>query len=145
MQIDFYDYTADNRIINKSLPETPLQTVVSATPFRPLSDLTGTLLLAYNATAYAANYCSFGGKYYYITDRELLTGQKMQLTCRVDVLKTYASAILDLPVWCKRSATLQNKYMLDTKAPVLQKKKVSGQPGNTIGAHSTDMILITVG
>ena len=120
MEIYFYNYTGDNRIINKTISETPLQTVQTATPFRPLSDLTGTLLLTYVATAYAANYCSFGGKYYYITDRELLPGQKMQIICRVDVLKTYAEQIKSVNIIPARSSDNEknNPFLIDTRQPV---------------------------
>ena len=142
----FFDYTGDNRVIDKAVNEQqPLATISNITPYRALSPLTGTIELTYNATVFAANYCKLDSKYYYITDRELLPGGKMSLVLRCDVLKTYATPIKALTVWCKRSAVRETKYMIDNKAPIEARKVVSANPLSEISAHSTDMIMITVG
>ena len=157
MQADFFDYTDAVNIIRKNIDtDHPLASVQSLTPYRPLSDLTGEIDLSYTDTIYAANYCrlNFGTtespryKYYYITDRQTLPGRKLALVLRCDVLKTYETPIMSLTVWCKRSAVLQTKYIMDRLAPVSAKREVSGQETNgtaSIGAHSNEMILITVG
>lgn len=149
MDILFFDYGGDNRVINKAIDEAaPLANVEGAKPFEPLSPLTGQLVLEYAATIYAANYAKFNGKYYYITDRELLTGGRMRLYCRVDVLKTYASAIGGLRVMCRRSGRpiMQQQYLPDEKYPVEARRKASQIENATdFAVYSEDMILITVG
>ena len=149
MDILFFDYGGDNRVINKAINDAdPLGSVTGAKPFEPLSPLTGQLLLEYDATIYAANYAKFNGKYYFITDRELLTGGRMRIFCRVDVLKTYASAILNLSVMCRRSGLvrMQQQYLPDEKYPVETRRKVSQIENVTdFAVYSDDMILITVG
>ena len=149
MDILFFDYGGDNRVINKAINDAaPLASVSGAKPFEPLSPLTGQLLLEYDATIYAANYVKFNGKYYFITDRELLTGGRMRLFCRVDVLKTYASAIGGLRVMCRRSGLvrMQQQYLPDEKYPVETRRKASQIENATdFAVYSDDMILITVG
>lgn len=149
MDILFFDYGGDNRVINKPINDAdPLASVEGANPFEPLSPLTGQLLLEYDATIYAANYAKFEGKYYFITDRELLTGGRMRLFCRVDVLKTYASAIVDLRVMCRRSGlpAMQQQYLPDEKYPVETRRHAAQIENATdFAVYSDDMILITVG
>lgn len=149
MDVLFFDYGGDNRVINKAINEaSPLASVSGAKPFEPLSPLTGQLLLEYDATIYAANYAKFNGKYYFITDRELLTGGRMRLFCRVDVLKTYSSAIIGLSVMCRRSGKpiMQQQYLPDEKYPVETRRKASQIENATdFAVYSDDMILITVG
>lgn len=149
MDVLFFDYGGDNRVINKPINDAdPLASVQGAKPFEPLSPLTGQLLLEYDATIYAANYAKFDGKYYFITDRELLTGGRMRLFCRVDVLKTYASAIGGLRVMCRRSGLpiMQQQYLPDDRYPVETRRKPSQIENATdFAVYSDDMILITVG
>lgn len=149
MDILFFDYGGDNRVINKTINDAaPLASVEGAKPFEPLSPLTGQLLLEYDATIYAANYAKFNGKYYFITDRELLTGGRMRLFCRVDVLKTYAAAIMGITVMCRRSGLpiKQQQYLPDDKYPVETRRKVAQIENVTdFAVYSDDMILITVG
>lgn len=76
MDAKFFDYTGDNRVISKEINGvlldsahyssiTPLASVASLQPFRPLSELTGEIELEYNATIFAANYCmlNFAAKF----------------------------------------------------------------------------------
>lgn len=149
MDILFFDYGGDNRVINKQINDAaPLASVTGAKPFEPLSPLTGQLLLEYDAAIYAANYAKFNEKYYFITDRELLTGGRMRLFCRVDVLKTYATAISGLRVMCRRSGLpmKQQQYLPDDKYPVETRRKAEQIENETdFAVYSDDMILITVG
>lgn len=149
MDILFFDYDGDNRVINKPINDAePLSRVTGAKPFEPLSPLTGQLLLAFDSTIYATNYAKFENKYYFITDRELLTGMRMRLICRVDVLKTYADQIAGLRVMCRRSGlpVKQQQYLPDDKYPVESRRTASQIENITdFAVYSDDMILITVG
>lgn len=112
LSANFYNNTDNPKTVTKTLPETPTHTA-TITPYQPLSELTGTIILAYNSDLDSANYCSFGSKYYFITDRILLTGGKIQLTLRTDVLMTYRAAILNCKAVINRSDTLNNAQILD--------------------------------
>lgn len=83
-------------------------------------------------------------RYYFVEVENVRTGLSI-LHCTLDHLMTFNAAIKAAKVWCRRSAVLQSRYMYDSKAPISQKKEVSAQPLSCIGAHSQDMILITVG
>lgn len=166
MDAKFFDYTGDNRVISKKIDGvlldsahyssiTPLASVTSMQPFRPLSELTGEIELEYNATIFASNYCmiNYGTtetpstKNYFITNRDLQTGSRMILQLRCDVLTTFRSAVLSVPVVCRRTACgFQSPYIFDERAPVTTERRVR-QTENTsnLAAYSDDMILITVG
>lgn len=156
MQASFYDYTGDNRVIDKQLGQTPLASLQTVTPYRPLSDLTGQITLTYNQTIFAANYCilTYGSgqntytKNYFITDRVLEAGGKMTLYLRCDVLTTFATAVKVLRVCCRRTAIadLQGQYLADEKAPVETRREVCQREDATELAHlSSSYILVTVG
>ena len=115
LSANFYNNTDNPKTVNKTLSAEP---VISATitPYQPLSELTGTIILAYDSDLDSANYCSIGTngtKYYFITDRILLTGGKIQLTLRIDVLMTYSADILNCKAVINRSDTLNNAQILD--------------------------------
>lgn len=166
MDAKFFDYTGDNRVISKKIDGvlldsahynsiTPLASVATLQPFRPLSELTGEIELEYNATIFAANYCmlNYGTaetpitKNYFITNRDLQTGGRMILQLRCDVLTTFRSAVLSVPVVCRRTACgVQSKYIFDENAPVQTKRRVDQNEEPTdMCAYSNNMILITVG
>lgn len=113
----FYNCGEDARKINKSLG-----TVVgtaSCEPTGPVSSMTPTLICDYNGSIEGANFCSFGGKNYFITNIEKATGGKIIVQCKVDVLSTYATAINALPAIAKRvgseSYNLMSKYIVDPR------------------------------
>lgn len=145
MDIAFYNYAGHNNVIDKGLGNV-VKSITGAKPFQPLSPLTGELLLEYDADVFACNYCTFLGKCYFITDKELLTGQRMRLICKTDVLTTYATDIKKIDVVCKRSATKQSQYIADQNAPVETRRRVSQQENaSELAAYSPNMILLTVG
>ena len=166
MNCKLFDYTGENITIDKKIGGVLLDStnystltgvlaVQSMTPYRPLSDLTGEITLAYDATGFAANYVmiNYGTdetpytKNYFVTDRQLLAGGKMLLTLRCDVLTTFRSGVRSIPVVCRRTACgLQSKYIFDENAPVQTKREVCQNENATdMCAYSSNMILITVG
>ena len=166
MDCKLFDYTGENITIDKKIGGVLLVstnystlsgvlTVQSMTPYRPLSDLTGEITLAYDAAGFAANYVmiNYGTaetpytKNYFVTDRQLLAGGKMLLTLRTDVLTTYRTGVRSTPVVCRRTACgLQSKYIFDENAPVQTLRKVcQNENAADLCAYSANMILITVG
>lgn len=86
-------------------------------PYRPLSDITGTVVVnGYDTTRFVSNYAKIDNKYYFITDREILNGGMIKFTLCVDVLMTYGvSAIPVIPV---RTSSVNNPYIIDPQQPV---------------------------
>lgn len=166
MDCKLFDYTGENITIDKKIGGVLLDStnystlsgvlyVQSMTPYRPLSDLTGEITLAYDVAGFSANYVmiNYGSsetpytKNYFVTDRQLLAGGKMLLTLRTDVLTTFRSGVRSVPVVCRRTACgLQSKYIFDENAPIQTKRDVDQVENATdMCAYSNNMILITVG
>lgn len=151
IDVIFYHFKGDNRQISKTLldgiPFYGVQYRGDIDFHNPVFPIEQTIDDSYN-------YCgiTFHGetpaeditKYYFcriVNTRENLS----TAFCDIDVLMTYKNAILQLPVWCKRSAVLQTPYIPDNRAPVETRRFVAGNPADAIGAHSADMVLFTVG
>lgn len=88
--VTFYHMKSDYRVVNKNI------TLIGATqeiePYNPLSDITGFVIVSYDANWYSANYAKIGDKYYYVTGREVLTGGMMRIVLHVDVLMNVGSS-----------------------------------------------------
>ena len=56
----------------------------------------------------------FGNRYYFITDRKMITNNLMELTLKVDVLMTYKSTILGTPMIIDRAEVSYNNYIHDS-------------------------------
>lgn len=96
----------------------------------------------------ALNYCEISQGvhtwYYFCTIENIRRGLS-RVTCKIDVLSSYYTGIMNTKVWCHRSAAKQTPYITDGRAPIETRKLVSATPLQEISAHSTDMIIITVG
>lgn len=122
----FYNCGEDARKINKSLG-TVMGTAICE-PTGPVSSMTPTLICDYNGSIEGANFCSFEGKNYFITNIEKAVGGKIIVQCKVDVLSTYATAINSLPAIAKRvgseSYNLMSKYIEDSRQEFQSYRKV---------------------
>lgn len=78
---------------------------ISTTPYEPLDDLNGYVILDYNEAYDDYNKAQLYGKYYTITSREKDTGQRVRLNLTVDVMKTYADEIASCNVIVKRTGS----------------------------------------
>lgn len=114
INITLYDYSGMNEKLKKE-PSNPV--TVACTPYEPLSDLSGYVILEYDATKYTKNYAKYINKFYFIYDRELMTGGKMKLFMRVDSLTTYQTGILKSPIIPKRSSSVYNSWIYDEQMP----------------------------
>lgn len=117
----FYNVSDDNNVLSKTLGNAK-HTCESTVPYKQISPLTGQLLLDYDADILGSNYVHFLDKYHYIRDYTLLPGQKISITCEVDVLMTYKESIKSCVVFPKRSGagsenSLVDNYIYDTKVP----------------------------
>lgn len=59
------------------------------------------------------NYLQAWGRYYFITGMTVITGQGLRISCRQDVLMTYADQIAACPAIISRNSALPNTYIAD--------------------------------
>lgn len=89
---------------------TALRANISCSPFEPLSDLKGKIILDYTAEADEANYCSIveGNKtrYAFITDRVKGVGGRLTLVLDEDPLMTFKAGILEADILATRASVL---------------------------------------
>lgn len=115
--VDFYNNGEDPRKINKSVGT--LVASATCSPTDSVSSMRPVLICDYNGSLEGANYCTFGGKNYFIRNIEKQTGGKIIIQCEVDVLATYASQINNLPAIAKRVGSedyqLMSKYIVDPR------------------------------
>ena len=95
MAITFYKCDSDPNALVPKYDTTTASDEIGTTPYEPLDDLNGYVILEYNSSyeGYNKAYLSDTGKYYTITSRSLEPGQKIKVFLEVDVMKTYADKI----------------------------------------------------
>lgn len=125
MTITFYNVTDAPNVVNKTLGE-PVYTITNARPITDCNVLNPTLIMSYTNTIASANYvkiAEFGNRYYFITNVTLMSGGRCAISCNVDVLKTYASAISACSGVCIRSESAGKTFIVDNKYPIDDTKK----------------------
>lgn len=123
MDVTFYINTSDKRAINKNLSSVGPSS--SLTIIENLDILTPTFILTCSGSSIGdlmgfANYMYIGtlARYYYITDKKLLTGNRIQITGLVDPLYTYASQIKTCSGTVVRNENTPLSYIVDNQIPV---------------------------
>lgn len=108
--VSFYNISDPPNKLNKTIPETAAHVAQSASPYEPMSELTGKIILAHVTQADGCNYCSITEgsvtQYYFITDTVLLPGGKFEVYLKRDVLMTYSSDIKNMRIVAKRSSCI---------------------------------------
>lgn len=114
MQVILYKTASDNANVSKQLVQID---EVSATIKAPCKIEMPLLMLAYKQQIVDANYLYIPdyGRYYFITDRELQTGQCVLLSCKVDVLMSFKVGLLNVNAVIDRQEEKFNAYMVDTE------------------------------
>lgn len=114
MNITLYTTTDDMRTVDKTL--TTVKSV-TATPTEPMNVLAPTLIINYDNSVLSANYVYIPAlnRYYYIDNIDLLKGNRILLSCRVDVLKTYANDIGNCNCICVRSESIGTPTQIPDK------------------------------
>ena len=91
----------NDKLIRKNIP---------CSPFEPLSDLKGKIILDYTAAADEANYCSITEgtrtRYAFITDRVKGVGGRLTLVLDEDPLMTFKAGILEADILATRASVL---------------------------------------
>lgn len=106
-----------------------------------------TLELAFNRNLYEnANYCynTENGYYYYLTE-PVMSAQRLFFTCETDLKMTYKNDILNLGCIIERQENEFNTYLVDDKAPVLNKRLVNTLKFPNGFSNNDSYILATTG
>lgn len=139
MTIHLYKHGATPKRIDKSTFLNDVGEISGVVLKETENELTPDFILNTNSLVYNANYffCDFTSRYYYITDMEMMTGGRIVLHSRVDVLMTFRNEILSSSSWVevsdKTSDTSDNYDMLHNDFPFRQDYDI-------LGKSSTDSI-----
>lgn len=107
---------------------------------------TPTLEMAYSAALIHANYayCIDTGYYFYLSE-PTLAAQRLFFNCEVDLLMTYKDDILKLGCIIDRQEYEFNAYLVDEKAPILNRRVVNTLKFPVGFSNNDSYILATTG
>lgn len=107
---------------------------------------TPTLEMAYSAALIHANYayCVDTGYYFYLSE-PTLAAQRLFFNCEVDLLMTYKDDILKLGCIIDRQEYEFNAYLVDDKAPILNRRVVNTLKFPVGFSNNDSYILATTG
>ena len=109
--------SSDNRALYKSWNGLK---AVACTIKEPCELSNPVFIVAFDNAVFNANYCFCDnfGRYYYINERVLITGGRIELHCHVDVLQTYNSSIAALTVTVTRQQQVGINHVPDNLLPL---------------------------
>lgn len=84
-------------------------------------------------------------RYYFITDIRYLRGKRVQITGRVDVLKTYATDIKNSTQLVTRQQNKKNLLLNDSEYPIKKKTQIVVENFGGSFTENGNFILTTVG
>lgn len=113
--------TDDNRVVSKTY--TTLGTYTGMFPKEDLDIMHPVIDVTYNSienlmTTANYMYISELNRYYYITNKSLLIGNKIRLEGNIDILNTYKEYILNLNTLIVRQENCGITYTVDDKLPL---------------------------
>lgn len=102
-----------NALVPEYTNEYPSNSEITTTPYEPVDDLNGYVILDYNSIYEQYDKAQLYGKYYTITSHVKEIGGKIRLNLEVDVMKTYSSSILECVAVIERTAANNVKTPAD--------------------------------
>lgn len=132
--------SSDNRALHKSWNGLK---AVTCTVKEPCELSNPVFILTFDNSVFNSNYCyceNFG-RYYYINERVLISGGRIELHCHVDVLQSYSEAISGLTVTVTRQENIGINHIPDSLLPLDPVKQtrcidLGGNIFNLTGANS---------
>lgn len=106
MELTFYKQAATPNRVDKSAYLTQVGTISNVVLKSDVNLMTPVFILKTSPIVYNSNYvyCSFTGRYYYIDTITALSGERISVQCKIDVLHTYRNEIKNSSGWVLRSA-----------------------------------------
>lgn len=114
MNLTFYNNTGDIRQINKNI--TSVLSGITAQITYECSITDPVLQMSYDAKLVNANYFYIQewDRYYFVTNRVMLDGNRIEISGHVDVLSSFKNEILNSDCIAERSASNSNPYVIDS-------------------------------
>ena len=114
MVINLYSTSDDTRTVNKTLTSV---INITALPTENIDILVPSFILEYNANILNANYAyvPLFNRYYYITNISVIKGNRIIIDLKIDVLKTYATALTDCTCIAARSESIGKPTQIPDK------------------------------
>ena len=147
ISVSFYNNLSDNRYLTKNL--TSLAENITCDVYAPCDRLNPILLIDKDTIPNCLSLCNYCvipefSRKYFITNITGVSGNRLQLTCHVDVLSTYDSELRECPIIAARSSNKPN-YYLDDEMRIFDTRVINQyiNIGPDVGPPS-DVILITV-
>lgn len=103
MNLVFYTSNDDPAKMGKNLGNS-VYTASNIVAYEPVDDLNGVFKVSYNSAIDDANYCIYGDRKYFITDRTFGTAGMIIISVTIDVLDTYLTAIENLDCIISRTS-----------------------------------------
>lgn len=105
MQLKFYKQSATPSRVDKRGYLEERGTISNVVLKDSTNLMTPTFILKTQDLVYNSNYlyCSFTKRYYYIESVEAMTGGRVAVHCKIDVLFTYRNEIMSSSAWVVRS------------------------------------------
>lgn len=124
MQIEIGKTSYDRKKINKTFTTA---VTIDADILEPCSISEPVFIVEYNSAILTSNYlyCAAFARYYFITDITVDNGGRLKISCKRDVLKSYASNILNLNCTIARNEYANSGYQVDNMLPLVPKCDVS--------------------
>lgn len=132
--------SSDNRALHKSWSGLK---AVTCTVKEPCELSNPIFVLAFDNAVFNSNYCyceNFG-RYYFVNERVLISGNRIELHCHVDVLQSYSEAISGLTVTVTRQENIGINHIPDSLLPLDPVKQtrcidLGGNAFNLTGANN---------
>lgn len=142
--IDLYNVSDDNEKVNKTLGTAKEFTNCSIKEQTDITNITLRIQTTDNLSAYNYVYVSEYGRYYFINRLETTPTGFWVLSCRCDVLMSFADQILNLRGTVTRSESLYNGYLNDSEYKSLAYRDVYtlAFPNEV---NNDSLILLTIG
>lgn len=145
MVINIYSTADDKRVIDKNI--NLIMENLSCQLVEDCSALDPVITLSMNSAVYTANYMyiPYFGRYYYITNIEVIEGNVLRITGHVDVLKTYSSQIKACAVNSRKNQNNYDMYLPDDRAIESRYIRYSKKFNRSFEDFTSSYILVTVG
>lgn len=106
MELTFYKQAATPNRVDKSAYLTQVGTISNVVLKSDVDLMRPTFILKTSPLVYNSNYVysNFTGRYYYIENITALSGERISVQCKIDVLHTYRAEIKASSAWVERSA-----------------------------------------
>lgn len=128
MQCTFYQYAATPERVDKSAYLTEVGTISNISLKTDTNLMQPVFYLKTNPIVYNSNYlfCSDTQRYYYINNITAITGGRIAIDGKIDVLYTYRAEILESTAWVETSSDTSSPDYMRQDFPFTQRKFVRG-------------------